>query len=291
EEGLLRPRDDQLPPDARGRDPHRGFPRGRGEAPVHHRRRRVRAARPHRRLHEEAPGARRRLRRPVQPAPRLLRQPGRRRRHVLRRPRSRRELALLLDRRRRQGRSRPFARRAVYPRARRVDRGRVLSRHRGARHAPRRGLRVRATARAGRPQRTRTQGGVAADIFAMLRTHDDVIVSRAALAESVERLRDRAKDLEDRGRIVLGARLARASGREILDEALRAFSGYHTTPVLEPRGPDLVLADTRLIFYYQNRLTSQGLAPDLLGQLHGGGALATSASRRGVSPLTGRTAT
>jgi|CZKU01.1.fsa_nt_gi glycerol-3-phosphate O-acyltransferase len=152
-------------------------------------------------------------------------------------------------------------------------------------------LRESVVGTAGRPQRTRTQGGVAADIFAMLRTHDDVIVSRAALAESVERLRDRAKDLEDRGRIVLGARLARASGREILDEALRAFSGYHTTPVLEPRGPDLVLADTRLIFYYQNRLTSQGLAPDLLGQLHGGGALATSASRRGVSPLTGRTAT
>ena len=57
---------------------------------------------------------------------------------------------------------------------------------------------------------------------------------------------------------MLGARLARASGREILDEALRAFSGYHTTPVLEPRGDDLVLADTRLIFYYQNRLAPTG---------------------------------
>jgi glycerol-3-phosphate O-acyltransferase len=129
---------------------------------------------------------------------------------------------------------------------------------------------------AGRPD-----GGAAADIFAMLRSKDDVAVSRAELAESVERLRDRARSLEAQGRIVLGARLARATGREILDEALRAFGGYHTTPVLEPRGADLVLADTRLIFYYQNRLTSQGLAPDLVARGHGGqGAIGASVPRR-----------
>jgi glycerol-3-phosphate O-acyltransferase len=137
---------------------------------------------------------------------------------------------------------------------------------------------------AGPPGRsTRAQSEAAADIFAMLRSKDDVTVSRSALAESVERLRDRARDLETRGRIVLGANLARASGREILDEALRAFSGYHTTPVLEPRGANLVLADTRLIFYYQNRLTSQGLAPDLLTH---GGAIGAVPSRAGLSTFT-----
>jgi glycerol-3-phosphate O-acyltransferase len=108
------------------------------------------------------------------------------------------------------------------------------------------------------------RSGSSRDIFAMLRTRDDVSVPRAELAEAVERLRDRARDLEVRGRIVLGAHLARASGREILDEALHAFSGYHTTPVLQPRGADLVLADTRLIFYYQNRLAAHGLAADLI---------------------------
>jgi glycerol-3-phosphate O-acyltransferase len=105
----------------------------------------------------------------------------------------------------------------------------------------------------------RLYAGFDGDIFAMLRTHDDVVVSRADLADRVERLRDRVLDLESRGRIVLGAHLARASGREILDEALRAFSGYHTTPVLAPRGDELLLADTRLIFYYQNRLAGHGL--------------------------------
>jgi glycerol-3-phosphate O-acyltransferase len=109
--------------------------------------------------------------------------------------------------------------------------------------------------------------GAKADIFAMLRAQDDVLVSRAELADRVERLRDRARELEGKGAIVLGPRLARASGREILDEALRAFSGFHTTAVLEPRGDSLLLVDTRLIFYYQNRLAAHGLgAEDLTGK-------------------------
>lgn len=111
-------------------------------------------------------------------------------------------------------------------------------------------------------------GKGATDIFALLRAQDDQTISRAELADRVERLRDRARDLEAAGGIVLGPRLARASGREILDEALRAFSGYHTTPVLEPRGDLLLLVDTRLIFYYQNRLAAHGLAADLVGPHH-----------------------
>jgi glycerol-3-phosphate O-acyltransferase len=110
------------------------------------------------------------------------------------------------------------------------------------------------------------------DIFAMLRSSDDQTISRAELADRVERLRDRARELESAGGIVLGPRLARATGRDILDEALRAFSGYHTTPVLEPRGDQLLLVDTRLIFYYQNRLAAHGLAADLVAPQHAHGA-------------------
>jgi glycerol-3-phosphate O-acyltransferase len=113
------------------------------------------------------------------------------------------------------------------------------------------------------------RGGGSADIFAMLRSQDDQTISRAEMADRVERLRDRARELEAAKGIVLGPRLARMSGREILDEALRAFSGYHTTPVLEPRGDLLLLVDTRLIFYYQNRLAAHGLAADLVGPRHG----------------------
>jgi len=34
--------------------------------------------------------------------------------------------------------------------------------------------------------------------------------------------------------------------------------------VLSPRGSDLLLYDTRLLFYYQNRLAAHGLAYDVI---------------------------
>jgi glycerol-3-phosphate O-acyltransferase len=103
--------------------------------------------------------------------------------------------------------------------------------------------------------------GPSADIFAMLRRHEDVAVPRADLAGAVERLRDRVQDAQTRGALVLGAGLAHKhkTGRQILEDALHAFSGYYTTPVLAPRGEDIVLVDTRLLFYYQNRLSRQHL--------------------------------
>ena len=102
------------------------------------------------------------------------------------------------------------------------------------------------------------------DIFALLRHADDVRVPRGELAADIERLRDAARALAERGEIVLSTQVARASGDSILDVATRAFAGYHTSPVLEARGADLVLADTRLLFYYQNRLAAHGLAYDVL---------------------------
>jgi glycerol-3-phosphate O-acyltransferase len=112
--------------------------------------------------------------------------------------------------------------------------------------------------------RVPAQRGGKPDLFALLRRADDLAVRRADLAADVEVLRDRARDLAAGGSIVLSSDVARASGRDIIDEALRAFYGYHSGPVLEPRGEDLVLADTRLIFYYQNRLAAHGLAADFL---------------------------
>ena len=130
------------------------------------------------------------------------------------------------------------------------------------------------------------------DIFAMLRSHDDVTVPRAELAESVARLRDRAIDLQTQGKILVGPHLAHATGREILDEALRAFSGYHTTPVLEPRGDMLLLADTRLLLYYQNRLASHGLSMDFAARGHVGlpGSLPRKSDRKAEGNAVGAVA-
>ncbi len=103
-----------------------------------------------------------------------------------------------------------------------------------------------------------------ADLFALLRHSDDVSVPRARLAADLDVLLAKARELEAKGELVLAAGLKRADGAQVLDEALRAFAGYHTNEVLAPRGVDLVLRDTRLLFYYQNRLAAHGLAFDAI---------------------------
>ena len=102
------------------------------------------------------------------------------------------------------------------------------------------------------------------DIFAMLRHRDDVVVPRAQLAEDVDRLVHRLKTAEDHGQILLAPTVKAQTGDQIVGDALRAFAGYHTSEVIVPRGTDLVLSDTRLLFYYQNRLAAHGLATDLI---------------------------
>lgn len=103
-----------------------------------------------------------------------------------------------------------------------------------------------------------------ADLFAVLRHRDDVAVSRAELAEDVDVMLARVSVLEDQGAIVAAPTLKGKRGDTLVDDALRAFAGYHTQEVLAPRGSELVLRDTRLLFYYQNRLAAHGLAFDAI---------------------------
>ena len=87
-----------------------------------------------------------------------------------------------------------------------------------------------------------------ADLFALLRHTDDVSMPRARLAAEVDKLHARAAAMEERGELVLAPSVKRATGDAIVGDALRAFAGYHTNEVLAPRGADLVLRDTRLLF-------------------------------------------
>ncbi|WP_146655289.1 1-acyl-sn-glycerol-3-phosphate acyltransferase [Labilithrix luteola] len=103
-----------------------------------------------------------------------------------------------------------------------------------------------------------------ADLFSVLRHRDDVTVRRAELAEDVDAMLDKLNSLEERGEIVVAPTVKGKRGEEVLSDALRAFAGYHSQPVLSPRGSELVLRDTRLLFYYQNRLAAHGLAFDAL---------------------------
>jgi glycerol-3-phosphate O-acyltransferase len=103
-----------------------------------------------------------------------------------------------------------------------------------------------------------------ADLFSVIRHRDDVTVSRAELAEDVDVLVDRVSALEARGDIVLSPNVRGKRGDAVVEDAIRAFAGYHTQEVLAQRGAELVLRDTRLLFYYQNRLAAHGLAFDAI---------------------------
>jgi glycerol-3-phosphate O-acyltransferase len=110
-----------------------------------------------------------------------------------------------------------------------------------------------------------------ADLFSLLRHRDEVRVSRGELAREVGELRDRARDLEDRGLLVLGPGVRRKGAMDLLDEAVRAWNGYHSFPVLQAENDGYLLSDTRLLLYYQNRLVVSGL-----GYRVGSGATATA---------------
>jgi glycerol-3-phosphate O-acyltransferase len=112
-------------------------------------------------------------------------------------------------------------------------------------------------------QQLRTRTG-SLDLFALLRHRDDVEVTRAELAATVDELLGELKKLDEQGKVVLGATLRNASGEQAIDAAMRAFLGYHTEAVLTQKGDKLLLSDTRLLFYYQNRLAGHGLAVDHL---------------------------
>ncbi len=117
--------------------------------------------------------------------------------------------------------------------------------------------------------------GRRADLYTTLRIHDERI-PRDTLARLVLEKRDRLTELERRGEVVVAAPIRAASGGDIVAQAMTAFRGYHTSPVLEPREDGIVLADPRLLFYYQNRLARHGLAYDadasVPGRAKGGAA-------------------
>ena len=104
----------------------------------------------------------------------------------------------------------------------------------------------------------------ASDLFTVLRQREAVTVPRDELARDVVRLRDELLALEREGAVVASDVVRRASGGDIVESALQAFAGYHTAPALRPGPEGVVLADTNLLFYYQNRLAAHGLAWDVI---------------------------
>ena len=104
----------------------------------------------------------------------------------------------------------------------------------------------------------------AGDLFTVLRQRDTVVVPRDDLALDVVELRNRLRAMESEGQIRLGDIVRVASGGDIVERALRAFSGFHATTVLSSRPEGIALCDPNLLFYYQNRLAAHGVAWDVI---------------------------
>ncbi len=104
----------------------------------------------------------------------------------------------------------------------------------------------------------------AADLFTVLRQREAVTLTRDELARDAVRLRDALLALEREGGVVVSNEVRRASGGDMVESALRAFASYHTAPVLRSGPEGIVLCDTNLLFYYQNRLAAHGLAWDVI---------------------------
>ncbi|MCC6526549.1 MAG: 1-acyl-sn-glycerol-3-phosphate acyltransferase [Polyangiaceae bacterium] len=100
------------------------------------------------------------------------------------------------------------------------------------------------------------------DLFAVLRMRDQITLSRDELAREVLGVKDRLLELEKHGEAAVSSEARRMSGGDLVEQAIQAFRGYHTSPVIQPREDGLALSDTNLLFYYQNRLAVHGVGWD-----------------------------
>ena len=89
------------------------------------------------------------------------------------------------------------------------------------------------------------------DVYRLLRLTGGFEVPIETLRADVDRLRRDVAARPEAG--ALPARVAAMRPGDVVDEALRAFKGYHTRPVAERVGEQVVVRHMRLLFYYRNR--------------------------------------
>jgi len=99
-----------------------------------------------------------------------------------------------------------------------------------------------------------------ADLFALVRRRDEVVVPWRDFVEEMERTQRRLLDLEARDAIVLSSAVRGATATELMHDAERALNGYHTHAIIRSREQGVALLDPKVLLYYQNRLAAHGVA-------------------------------
>jgi glycerol-3-phosphate O-acyltransferase len=90
------------------------------------------------------------------------------------------------------------------------------------------------------------------DIYRLLRLPASAVaVTREDVCRRIDQLRERLAAAPEWGKVE--ERAAAMATPELLDDALRALTTYHTNPVLEPAGEGIHVGAMKLCYYYRNR--------------------------------------
>ncbi|MCA9563256.1 MAG: 1-acyl-sn-glycerol-3-phosphate acyltransferase, partial [Myxococcales bacterium] len=92
------------------------------------------------------------------------------------------------------------------------------------------------------------------DLYNTIRFGRGEFVGFEELQAWVERLMTLLRVDADAGNVELGALVERASATQLIDEACRYFTMYHSSPLIVRRGKGIELNNLSLLFYYSNRV-------------------------------------
>ena len=92
------------------------------------------------------------------------------------------------------------------------------------------------------------------DLFGRQRMRGQIDMSRAQLEAEVGAARDKLREISAAGGVQLGPVLRTQGPAEIVDQALKAWSGYHTKVIASEDGANIMIGDPNLLLFYQNRL-------------------------------------
>ncbi len=102
------------------------------------------------------------------------------------------------------------------------------------------------------------------DLFSRQRLRGEVEMPRQQLIEDIAHARNALLGLESEGRVRVDPSLRCETPAGLLETALDAWEGYHSTTVVERVGDRLRIEDPNLLLFYQNRLVpwAEELATD-----------------------------
>jgi len=98
------------------------------------------------------------------------------------------------------------------------------------------------------------------DLFSLFRTpEDEIAIPYEHVVSSIGRLKERLKEMYDRGEVLMSPEL-RWNTDKIIEHGMKNINLYHAvSPLTKMRDGSISSEDVKLLFYYHNRLEGYGL--------------------------------